>query len=63
MMSLWRTGVVLLTLVVGWPSVGPADEEEMLLQLTANTPPPARAFIDRRANCDHWFGEGAYDAE
>jgi hypothetical protein len=26
-------------------------------------PAEVRAFIDRRANCNHWFGEEPYDQE
>jgi hypothetical protein len=40
-----------------------APYEDDLAALTRGLPTEVRDFIDRRANCNHWLGEEAYDAE
>jgi hypothetical protein len=37
--------------------------DDKLAALTHGLPKDIRDFIDRRANCNHWAGEDAYDTE
>jgi hypothetical protein len=37
--------------------------DDKLAVLTHGLPKDIRDFIDRRANCNHWAGEDAYDTE
>jgi hypothetical protein len=40
-----------------------ADYETEFSALTQGLPKEIRDFIDRRANCNHWYGEYPYDEE
>lgn len=51
--------VVLATNVV--PDLNGSYEQQMAA--VRDLPADVREFIDRRANCNHWFGEEPYDQE
>lgn len=42
---------------------GPDLVERKALRAYRGAPPAVRAFLERRAQCNHWGGEEPYDAE
>jgi len=45
------------------PAMAQAAPEDDLAAMEKNLPYDVRAFLARKAECKHWAGEDAYDAE